>query len=134
MNKKCKNCGKEIINGMRDIINKYNIPFYCSECYTIDFKYQALRNLVFVWPTNPPEIVGGIIIPENIRYAWRDAYGIVLSVGKGCYTQKGKFISNNLKVGDIVIYDTDVPWKIIVDGYEVKYMGIKDIKGKVLND
>lgn len=128
----CSTCNREITNPLsRDITGRYNMPFYCKECRQMNFNYIPLRNLVFIWPSVPPESIAGIIIPENVRYAWRDEYGIVLAIGKGYWTKKGKFIQSKLKVGDIVIYDKDVPWKTIVDGYEVKYMGTNDIKGVI---
>lgn len=133
-NLKCEICGSTN-EKLKEIVEKKKIPFYCKVCGRISFKYQAIRDIVFVWPDPPKEQVGSIIIPDVAQKL--DEYGTVLSVGEGTFDAKRKvFIPTQVKVGDYVVYDKDIPWQMDVEGADgkkhlVKYMGQQDIKGIV---
>jgi co-chaperonin GroES (HSP10) len=125
---------KEII----ERIEKYKIPFKCSLCGGIKFKYQAINSYVFVW-SDPIEYVGKIIIPETLRQFLESGYGTVLSIGKGYYNKK-RFILTEVKKGDRIIYDKDIPqtaaWTVDVEAsdgkkYPVRLMPEADIKVKI---
>jgi len=152
---KCTACGTELKEYLPDVetgdhfyfakdellfsmVSKYKIPFFCTECSSLKFPYQAIRDIVFVWPEVIPEKVGGIFIPRTVQSLGTE-YGVVISVGKGTYNKKGTFVPSQLKVGDCVVYDKSVPWKMDVLGndgktHEVKYMGQLDVKGVVTED
>lgn len=131
----CLKCGQKESIQIKEVVIKFNIPFVCPICNQIDFKYQAIKDRVFVWSEKLPEKVGGIIIPEILRevFLGESGYGVVLSCGKGYYDKKGIFHSVDIKVGDIVVYDKQVPWEKIIENHRVKFMGYQDVQG-VINE
>ena len=152
----CKECGTELKEYLTEVdvgdhhfhakneilfnmVNKYKIPFFCEECGSLRFKFEAIRDIVFVWPEVKPERVGTIIIPDTVS-SLSTEYGVVLSVGAGTWDKVGrKYYESNLKVGDCVVYDVGVPWGMDVVGNDginriVKYMGEQDIKGVLVDD
>jgi len=102
-----------------------------DKCPFKKFPYKGLRDVVFVWPFEPPKKIGSFHIPDVIRENTEIEYGVVLSAGKGYYTNKGKFRPTRVVEGDVVIYDKTVPWVIEIEGQKVKYMGYADVKGTV---
>jgi len=120
-------------------VKKYKIPFVCSKCGTFDFPYIAQQSRVFLWP-DPVEKIGSLIIPDKIQFAMINDYGTVLSVGKGYFNRtQHRYIPTELKTGDRVIYDKNIPWSIEVEAqdgkkYEVKLMPEADIKCLVVED
>jgi co-chaperonin GroES (HSP10) len=136
----CKTCGKEDeeIKISSKIVKRHGIPFVCKECGSLDFKYHATRDIVFIWPDPPVAKIGSIVIPDFAQQ--HDEYGVVISVGKGCYDKKRRmFVHTQLKIGDYVLYDKTVPWQMDVAGSDdkmhlVKFMGELDVKATVLDD
>jgi co-chaperonin GroES (HSP10) len=130
----CKEC-KEVVNEkIITVMKKYEVPFICELCGVLKFPYQATRDVVFVYPKKPKEKIGRIIIPEQARQ--EQEYAVVLSVGKGYWNKKGKFIPTEIKVGDEVVYDKLIPWTRMLVGpdgrrHMVKYMGYQDVKGVI---
>jgi co-chaperonin GroES (HSP10) len=110
-------------------LKKYNIPFACDECGGLVFNYQALKNIVFIWPDSLPDATrGGIIIPEKYKKFFGSEYGIVLSVGRD--------VKVKVNIGDRVLYDKTVPWELeVIDNLGknqiLKVMNFKDVKGVV---
>lgn len=116
----CKTCSKQS-----------KTPFICSECGEVDFKYQALRHLVFVLPEQMEQKIGSIYVPDKVWENYQFEYGIVLTSGKGYYNKKRKWVDNPYKPGDYIVFDRFVPWKVVVDGVEVKIMSMEDIKAYI---
>jgi len=117
------------------LVSTFKIPFYCDLCGGMYFPYKPTLDRVFIWPDPVPEkSSGGIFIPEAFREE-TFGFGTILAAGRGYYDQsKRRFISMELKVGDRVCYDKDVPWKVSLRNtfglyYDVAYMGEKDVKG-----
>jgi len=114
------------------VLLDYKIPFRCETCGGLHFPYKATLDRVFVFPDPPPEKLGSVYIPLFAQEANQNEYGIVLSAGKG-YVHKNKFVATEVKVGDRVVYDKTIMWKLPpVQGndnkmYEVKYMGENDV-------
>jgi len=75
----------------------------------IDFNVEPIGNTIFIWPKPVDERIGKIYIPDIARDSVRHNIGIVLACGKG---RCRDFNSADLKPGDMVIYDNDVPWKV----------------------
>ena len=104
----------------------------------IQFKYKPTRDIVFVLPSRCPENLGSIIIPEMYRENYRNEYGIVLAVGKGCYIKRfKKYVPTIVKPGQIVIYDPQTIHGLEVEAldgnmYYVKILGERDLSG-ILN-
>jgi hypothetical protein len=155
----CSQCQTEVkeVNGvLRPVNDKLNcdratfiIPFGCPVCNAINVRYRAIRDVVFLFPTPKPTIINGIHVPDfdfgaggkrNTQEELRDPTAIVLSIGYGAYTPKGKFISSDeLEVGDIVYYNKRVPWRMehkSPDGvvHEMVICGYQDISSKVTED
>jgi len=110
----------------------------------LKFPYQPLRDLVFIFPTNPPERVGRenlLLIPEQYRRRYQDKTGIILAIGPGYQNDKGKWLrpSEELKPGTKVVFDHSAPWGYHFAGldrkeYFVFLCGIADIWGVVEKD
>lgn len=115
-------------------------PFH-SERGKLIFPYRLLRDLVFVWPTYPPEKLGEqqlIYIPEHFKKKYHDGVGIILAVGLGYTDKKGRFhpTPSGLKPGVSVLFDISVPWGMhfeVQDGkkHYVVLCGTTDIFGVV---
>jgi hypothetical protein len=96
---------------------------------------------VFIFPCPPPEkyIPGGVIeIPEKLRQEYGQGIGILLAVGPGFFTDKGRWrsVPKDLVPGIYVKYDQTVPWRHIEtapDGkeYSIVLCGVADISGVV---
>lgn len=129
-------CSEEL-KQTKKIAEEYNIPFVCKECGAIKFQYQAIRDIVFIFPARAVEKIGNIIIPEAFRQDTE--FGVVLSFGPGYYSESGKYChSYELKIGAHIIYDKQIPWIHYVaseDGkkHKIKYMGYQDIKGIIVD-
>lgn len=112
-------------------------PFFNEETQTYDFPYSALRNIVFILPVKERSSFGSFIIPEEYRASHSDEMGIVVSCGPGAYhTKFKKFLPMSVKVGDLVIFDSAIPWSIEVvdkDGekHVLKYCAERDIQGYI---
>jgi len=113
---------------------------FLDENGQIQFKWKAVRDLVFIFPEPLPEEYNGFYIPEKFQNNFRTSTGIVLSCGPGYYDEKKrKWIPTTAKVGDYVIYDEgvlDTTWTVNVQGFDdllhtVRYMGERDIQGVI---
>ena len=137
---KCPNCTAPVKEPDKERnFGRFRVKMYkCTKCGNIHFKYQALHGVVFVWPKPIKEMTdGGVLIPEFAQYNLKSSYGVVLSSGKGCKNRKtGKFVDSDLNIGDIILYDKSIPWKMNVEAtdgkeYEVNLMNVLDIKRRI---
>jgi len=134
---RCK-CNLETTEAIIKLLDKFKVPFRCSECSGIYYPYRALNGVVFIWG-KPVETItaGGIHIPEISKDQFKTSYGIVLTAGKGCENTKTKeYTECELTPGDVVIYDKNVPWKMQVEAsdgkfYEVALMNMFDVSAIV---
>jgi len=122
-----------------------HVPFYCTMCGAIDFPFQAVRDVVFLYPKPAPEKVGEIIVPEgqfvggSVGEKYREPIAVVLSIGLGSRDRKNiSFIPTKgvVEVGDVVYYNKKVPWRMNMKGTDGKehmivYCGILDLRGIV---
>jgi len=134
---RCQVCDKTLPD--RAVIVKYQTPFTCPDCGQIEFPYQPLHNIVFIYPDPLPEKMGSFYFPAMYAENHRSKFGIVLAVGKGRYDKQFKWHPTTVRPGDRVVYDKDVPWHMMIEapdgkGYHVKYMPELDIKGTVEED
>jgi len=107
----------------------------------LSFPYQMLGDLVFIWPTPPPEKLGKddiIYLPECLKKKYHDGMGIILSIGPGYTDLKGKYHTTPkvLQPGIQVLFDISVPWGIDFMGLDGKkhyavLCGVQDIFGIV---
>ncbi len=88
----------------------------------IIFSYKPLRDIVFIWPTPPPEKFSSssLEIPQEFRGRHQDGTGTLLAIGSGYWSQDGKWHPTNpeLKPGILVQYDNSVPWGLYIDGQD----------------
>ncbi len=125
--------------------HRMRVPFYCALCGAIDFPFQAVRDVVFLYPMPAPRKIGDLYIPEgefiggSVAEKFREPIAVVLSVGQGSRDRRNKeFISTKgvVEAGDVVYYNKKVPWRMNMrgsDGNEhvVVYCGILDLRGLV---
>lgn len=92
-------------------------PFYSIE-KGFHFPFTPVGDKVFIYPDSLPKKYGGskIHISEKYREFYSSGRGVILSAGSGYYTKKGAFRKMQLKIGQRVIYNKDVPWKQEVVG------------------
>lgn len=109
-------------------------PFLNTETNEIEFPYQPLRDLVFILPIEEAKEISGLIIPEIYRQNHTDSIGVVLAIGRGfrCSKRK-KFIPTTAKIGDIIGYDSSIPWEMEIkdkngDKHKVLYCGERDLQ------
>jgi chaperonin GroES len=98
------------------------------------FGWQAVRDVVFIWPDVSDDKAGSFELPEMWRK--QKEYGTVLSAGSGYHNKYNKFIPSYIKAGDRVAYDVGTPWEdefIDAQGdYRVvRMMGYQDIHGVI---
>lgn len=115
-------------------------PFHTPDG-AIVFPWRPTSDRAFIFPFPPPEtfIEGGVIeIPEQFREEHRQGYGILLAVGPGFFSDKGKWrgILPELVPGTEVVFDVSVPWRAIATGQDgekhlVTMCGATDILGVV---
>ena len=134
---KCRTCNKTLPD--RAVIVKYPTPFTCSRCGQIEFPYQPLKNIVFVYPDPLPEKMGSFYFPSLYAENYRSKFGIVVAVGKGYHDRRYRWHPTTVRTGDRVVYDKDVPWYMRIEAldgkmYHVKYMPELDVKGIVEED
>lgn len=141
-------CGYEPVNKKLDtsiIRHGMRAPFYCTLCGAIDFPFQAVRDVVFLYPKPAPEKLGELYVPEgdfvggSVGEKYREPIAIVLSIGMGSRDRQNKeFIPTKgiVEVGDVVYYNKKVPWRMNMKGSDGKehmivYCGILDLRGIV---
>ena len=81
---------------------------------------QPLENRVVIVPCKEKLKPGGIIIPDDAKE--KSMEGIVIAVGPGLISYKGKFISMHLKVGDKVLYSKFVGTEVVYQNKEFLIM------------
>jgi len=115
-------------------------PVFEYNGYHIGFDHDALRDMVFILPTEPPEMMGEkqiIHCVDKHRKKHQDKTGLLLSAGPGYLNEKdGVFrpMDDRLQPGCIVKFDLTVPWRTFVRDTEgnkhyVCICGSTDIHG-----
>lgn len=99
-------------------------PFHDKQG-NIHFPWQPTSDRVFIYPSPSPgkfQKDGLIEILPLYRDFYHDGTGVVLAVGKGFYTEKGKWesVPSLLKPGIKVYFDKTVPWRQVVHGLDGK--------------
>lgn len=120
-------------------------PFH-TKSGKLKFNLEPLRDLVFVWPTPPPEYHGNgfIEIPEQFRDEYQDGTGILLAAGPGYWGKDDEGddrfypMAQQLVPGIKVQYDVTIPWHMFVVGvdgktHKVVYCTVGDIHS-ILNN
>ena len=121
---------------MTEYINLTDVEPFMKDG-VIDIKYQPMRDMIFVLSERSEQKIGSIIIPEDARENLGRETGVVLAAGKGHTSpQSGKFIPISLKVGDIIVYNKEVPWEVEIEDnfgkkHTVKMMCERDAIGVV---
>lgn len=98
---RCSKCGgvKDAnVVLLHEIFGKrYECPFYCSECYSLNFQWNAVRDISFVWPIPISDTFAGtgIARPESSvdvedEIFGRSNYGVLLSSGPGYWAKRSK--------------------------------------------
>ena len=160
---KCEACGAEVRVKSSDegtssyeLVNKkmsaqrkeLRIPFACGLCGAIDFKFQAVRDVVFLYPTPKVERVGMIwLLDQDVRggsaqEALTPPTGYILSAGNGDVNRKtNEFMDfgNQIVPGDMVYFNRNVPWELELPGpdgamHKVVYCGFMDLFAKVCDE
>ena len=122
---------------MKKVIEKYKIPFVNLTKDAIEFKYRPLNGVVFVWPKPIEEKIGSLFLPESSQENFKSCRGVVLAASKGCIEKKtGVYRECELKVGDEILYDKNVPWNQMIEAsdgkeYRVDIMSMFDINALV---
>ena len=148
----CESCGSAVTTYSADegtnsysLVNqqldgtKRDIPFRCSLCGAIQLlhngsKFHVTRDVVFIYTDPVAEKIGSIYVPDSYKEAHKTSVGTVLAIGPGYHDRKkGRFVPTELKVGDRVAYDKNIPWaKLFKDPqgveHEVVYCGEQDVK------
>jgi chaperonin GroES len=94
-----------------ETLKKYEVPFVCTKCGGLDFPYEALRGITYIWPRPVPELHGTIYIPEKWRINFKASIGVLLSSGDGVFQKsKNRFVKSWVTPGDVVMYDRSAPW------------------------
>jgi len=146
----CTLCGN-VIHSSKDLnrtdniclpteLNETKIPFCCIKCNSIHFPFQAVRDVVILYPAPKSTKRGSIHLPDynhgaakNTQETFKESLAIVLSIGDGCYDKSGRFHTcDKIEVGDIITYEKRVPWKLDVKGtddkmHTIMMCGYKDI-------
>jgi hypothetical protein len=125
---------------IQDKIKKYEVPFICPKCGGLNFPWKALKGVVMVWPKPIPEKIGSLYIPDKIKGIFKTSIGLVMSTGKGCKDKRtNRFVASDLFPGDVLSYDSSIPWQIEVPDSEgnkhtIDMMSILDVTAKVEED
>jgi len=92
-------------------------PFVCKTCGKVNLEFNAIRDLIFVWPVPKAQTFfskGLLELPARFmnptdELSGRSPFGVILSVGGGFTYQSGeRLVINNIKPLDIVIYDSQI--------------------------
>ena len=134
----CDKCGS--LKWLKEVVDKYEVPFKCKECGSIDFPFKATRDVAFLWESVAPTKVGSLFLPDMAQDKFKKAQCVVLSIGPG-WMDKGnmRFHPTEVKVGQVVLVDPGTPWIMDVEAtdgkkYPVRYMGERDLKCIVTED
>ncbi len=89
-------------------------------------KIKPLADRVVIKPSAAEEKTkGGIILPDTAKE--KPVVGEVVAVGPGKFTEDGKKISPEVKVGDKVLYGKYSGTEVTIDGDEYLIMRESDI-------
>ena len=92
-------------------------------------KLQPLADRLVVRPIEREEVTkGGIVLPDTAREKPQE--GKVLAVGPGRFSEDGKRIAMDVKVGDTVIYAKYGGTEYKIDDEEVMILRESDILAK----
>ena len=122
---------------MQTIIEKYQIPFKSPTGKSIKFPYTPLNGVVYIWPKQIEEKIGSVYLPEAAKGSFKSSRGVVLATSKGCVEKRtGVYRECELKPGDEVLYDKNIPWNMPVEApdgkeYTVDIMSMFDINALV---
>ena len=93
---------------------------------------KPLGNRVVVEPIEQEEVTaGGIVLPETAKE--KPQKGNVLSVGPGERDDKGKYISLDVEVGDVVLFAKYSGTEIKIDGKKLLILRESDILAKIIS-
>ena len=93
-----------------------------------DFKIKPLADRVIVKASEVEEQTkGGIILPDTARE--KPIEGTVVAVGPGKFTEEGKLVEMNVKVGNKVLYGKYSGTEITIDDQEYLIMRESDVFG-----
>ena len=93
-------------------------------------KFRPLHNRVVVRRSaEESKSEGGIIVPETAQE--KPIQGQVIAVGPGGRDDNGKFISIDVKEGDVVLFGKWSGNEVILDGEEVLVITESDIMGVI---
>ena len=91
-------------------------------------KIRPLQDRVIVRRLEEEETTkGGIIIPDTAKEKPQE--GKVIAVGKGKFTEDGKLIPLDVKVGDKILFGKYSGTEIKIEGEELLIMREEDILG-----
>jgi len=92
-------------------------------------KLQPLADRLVVKPIEREEVTkGGIVLPDTVKEKPQE--GKVLAVGPGRWSEEGKAIPMDIKVGDIVLYAKYGGTEIKVDDEELMILRESDVLAK----
>ncbi|MEX1276196.1 MAG: co-chaperone GroES [Bacteroidota bacterium] len=87
---------------------------------------KPLADRVVVKPSEAEEKTkGGIIVPDTAKE--KPVWGDVIAAGPGRYSEDGKHIPMEVKVGDRVLYGKYSGTEVTIDGEELLIMRESDI-------
>ena len=67
-------------------------------------KFRPIYDRVLVFPVNPEEKIGSIIVPDNAQS--ERSIGCVMAVGPGAIQNDGAIRPMTIRVGEVVIFQT----------------------------
>jgi len=142
---KCTECGAGVV-GIKVKEHRLNsdihdIPFFCAMCNAIKLDYWPTGDKVVIFQDRVAECFGDseILIPESYKEFYIKGRGVILAIGPGYWKQKGVFRPTQLKVGQYVLYNKEVPSRIHAIAntgkeYELVLCGEQDIWMTIDND
>ena len=87
---------------------------------------KPLGNRVIVEPSEAEEVTaGGIVLPDTAKE--KPQKGTVLAIGPGERDEDGKYISMDVKTGDVVLYAKYSGTEIKVDGKKLLILRESDL-------
>ena len=91
----------------------------------LQFPYQMLGDLVFIFPDPPPEKLGKdniIHLPDSLKKKYHNGTGTILSIGPEYMDLKGRYhhTHSKLEAGVRVFFDISVPWGLRIIGLDGK--------------
>jgi chaperonin GroES len=91
---------------------------------------MPMADRLVVRPAKQEDVTkGGIFLPDSAQE--RPQEGVVVAVGPGRYSRKGKRMAVGLKAGDKVIYSKYAGTEIEVEDEELLVIGASDVLAKI---